>query len=198
MTEEPVVVDIRRQSTHHHHQLHGSEESQPLQIPWHSYKNVTWMMVKKAQQRLFFLRWLRSLEWALHPQLILHLNCGEHLNCLQHSLVWQQHSAKLCRGCYKQAVTLLEVSMSPSRTSTAGDVWGKLRGSPVTPVTPAMNCSLSYHQTDPITSTTSIHNSTEQNSYCIITVSYILIYVTWCIVYVCIMCVGVSWRSCTV
>ncbi len=63
----------------------------------HITEDLTWSahtdaVLKKAHQRLFFLRRLKEV-WneAQHPQILLHLHCGEHPDRLHHRLVWKQH-----------------------------------------------------------------------------------------------------------
>ncbi len=77
----------------------------------HITEDLTWSahtdaVLKKAHQRLFFLRRLREV-WnePQNPQILLHLHCGEHPDRLHHRLVWKQHrwqpqgSAKGCANC---------------------------------------------------------------------------------------------------
>ncbi len=63
----------------------------------HITKDLTWSahtdaVLKKAHQRLFFLKRLRKFGTSpSNPQILLHLHCGEHPDRLHHRLVWKQH-----------------------------------------------------------------------------------------------------------
>ncbi len=96
-----LVVDYRRQSREH---TPITIDKTPVErvssfkfLGVHITEDLTWSahtdaVLKKAHQRLFFLRRLR--KFGTSPRILrilLHLHCGEHPDRLHHRLVWKQH-----------------------------------------------------------------------------------------------------------
>ncbi len=129
-----LVVDFRRQSREH---TPISIDKTPVErvnsfkfLGVHITEDLTWSthtdaVLKKAHQRLFFLRRLRKLEWAPAS--------SDPSTPALWRASWPAASppgletaplatAKLCKGSCELPATLLEVSFPPSRTSTPGGV----------------------------------------------------------------------------
>ncbi len=156
-----LVVDYRRQSREH---TPITIDKTPVErvssfkfLGVHITEDLTWSahtdaVLKKAHQRLFFLRRLR--KFGTSPRILrsfYNLHCGEHPDRLYHRLVWKQHrwqTAGLCKGSCELPATLLEVSFPPSRISTPGGVQGKPGGLSKTPATRPTDCSLCCPQDD--------------------------------------------------
>ncbi len=96
-----MVVDYRRQSREH---TPITIDKTPVErvssfkfLGVHITEDLTWSahtdaVLKKAHQRLFFLRRLRKFGTSpQNPQVLLHLHGGEHPDRLYHRLVWKQH-----------------------------------------------------------------------------------------------------------
>ncbi len=88
-----LVVDFRRQKREHTPIIIDGTPVERVSsfkfLGVHNTEDLTWSahtdaVLKKAQQRLFFLI-------SPHPPLILHLHCGKHPDWLHHRLVWKQH-----------------------------------------------------------------------------------------------------------
>ncbi len=122
----------------------------------HITEDLTWSahtdaVLKKAHQRLFFLRQLRNLEWAPAS--------WDHSTPALWRASWPAASplgletaplatATLYKGSCELSATLLEVIFPPSRTSTPVSVLEKPRGSSMTPATRPTDCSLCCPQED--------------------------------------------------
>ncbi len=156
-----LVVDYRRQSREH---TPITIDKTPVErvssfkfLGVHITEDLTWSahtdaVLKKAHQRLFFLRWLR--KFGTSPRIL-----RSFYTCTVESILtgcitaWfgnstagnQQGSAK---GQCELPATLLEVSFPPSRISTPGGVQGKPGGLSKTPATRPTVCSLCCPQGD--------------------------------------------------
>ncbi len=134
-----LVVDFRRQSREH---TPITIDKTPVErvnsfkfLGVHITKDLTWSahtdaVLKKAHQRLFFLRRLR--KFGTSPRIL-----RSFYTCTVESIL---------TGCI--TATLLEVSFPPSRTSTPGNVQGKPGGLSKTPATRPTDCSLRFLQGD--------------------------------------------------
>ncbi len=122
----------------------------------HITEDLTWSahtdaVLKKAHQRLFFLRRLR--KFGTSPRIL-----RSFYTCTVESILtgcitaWFGNStagnAGLCKGSCELPATLLEVSFPPSRISTPGGVQGKPGGLSKTPATRPTVCSLCCPQGD--------------------------------------------------
>ncbi len=125
-----LVVDFRRQSTEH---TPISIDKTPVErvnsfkfLGVHITEDITWSahtdaVLKKAQQRLFFLRRLR--KFGMSPRILRSFyTCTVRASWPAASLPGLETAplatAKLCKGSCELPATLLEVSFPPSRTST--------------------------------------------------------------------------------
>ncbi len=130
-----LVVDFRRQSREH---TPITIDKTPVErvssfkfLGVHITEDLTWSahtdaVLKKAHQRLFFLRRLR--KFGTSPSIL-----RSFYSCTVESIL---------------PATLLEVSFPPSRTSTPGGVQGKPGGLSKTPATRLTVCSLCCPQGD--------------------------------------------------
>ncbi len=130
-----LVVDFRRQSREH---TPISIDKTPVErvnsfkfLCVHITEDLTWSahtdaVLKKAHQRLFFLRRLR--KFGTSPSIL-----RSFYTCTVESILTGCNhppgletaplaTAKLCKGLCELPATLLEVSFPPSRTSTPGGV----------------------------------------------------------------------------
>ncbi len=151
-----LVVDYRRQSREH----------TPITIDktpeWvssfkflgvHITEDLTWSahtdaVLKKAHQRLFFLRRLR--KFGMSPRIL-----RSFYTCTVESILtgcitawFGNNTAGNRKASCELPATLLEVSFPPSRTSTPGGVQGKPVGLSKTPATRPTDCSLCCPQGD--------------------------------------------------
>ncbi len=156
-----LVVDYRRQSREH---TPITIDKTPVErvtsfkfLGVHITEDLTWSahtdaVLKKAHQRLFFLRRLR--KFGTSPRILRSFyTCTVEsilTGCIT-ALVWKQHrwqpqgSAKGRANC---PATLLEVSFPPSRISTPGGCTRKPGGLSKTPATRPTDCSLCCPQGD--------------------------------------------------
>ncbi len=155
-----MVVDYRRQSREH---TPITIDKTPVErvssfkfLGVHINEDLTWSahtdaVLKKAHQRLFFLRRLR--KFGTSPRIL-----RSFYTCTVESILtgcitaWFGNSTAgnrraLQRVCELPA-TLLEVSFPPSRISTPGGVQGKPGGLSKTPATHPTDCSLCCPQGD--------------------------------------------------
>ncbi len=155
-----LVVDFRRQSRVH---TSISIDKTPVErlssfkfLGVHITEDLIWSahtdaVLKKAHQRLFFLRRLR--KFGTSPRIL-----RSFYTCTVESILtgcipaWFGNSTagnrKLCKGSCELPATLLEVSFPPSRTSTPGGAWGKPGELSKTPATRPTDCSLCCPQGD--------------------------------------------------
>ncbi len=155
-----LVVDFRRQSTEH---TAISIDKTPVErvssfkfLSVHITEDLTWSahtdaVLKKAHQRLFFMRRLR--KFGTSPSILRSFySCTEESILTGSITAWFGNSTagnrKALQRVVRTATTLLEVSFPPSRTSTPGGVQGKPGGLSKTPATRPTVCSLCYPQGD--------------------------------------------------
>ncbi len=155
-----LVVDFRRQSREH---TPISIDKTPVErmssfkfLGVHITEDLTWSahtvaVLKKAHQRLFFLRRLR--KFGTSPRILRSFySCTEESILTGSITAWFGNSTagnrKALQRVVRTATTLLEVSFPPSRTSTPGGVQGKPGGLSKTPATHPTVCSLCYPQGD--------------------------------------------------
>ncbi len=145
-----LVVDYRRQSREH---TPITIDKTPVErvtsfkfLGVHITEDLTWSahtdaVLKKAHQRLFFLRRLR--KFGTSPRILRSFyTCTVEsiLTGCNHRLVLETAplaTAGLCKGSCELPATLLEVSFPPSRISTPGGVQGKPGGLSKTPAHPS-------------------------------------------------------------
>ncbi len=155
-----LVVDYRRQSREH---TPITIDKTPVErvssfkfLGVHITEDLTWSahtdaVLKKAHQRIFFLRRLR--KFGTSPRIL-----RSFYTCTVESILtgcitaWLETAplatAGLCKGSCELPATLLEVSFPPSRISTLGGVQGKPGGLSKTPATRPTVCSLCCPQGD--------------------------------------------------
>ncbi len=149
-----LVVDYRRQSREH---THITIDKTPVErvssfkfLGVHITEDLTWSahtdaVLKKAHQRLFFLRRLR--KFGTSPRIL-----RSFYTCTVESILtgcitaWFGNSTAGNRRALQRVV--LEVSFPPSRISTPGGVQGKPGGLSKTPATRPTDCSLCCPQGD--------------------------------------------------
>ncbi len=155
-----LVVDYRRQSREH---THITIDKTPVKrvssfkfLGVHITEDLTWSahtdaVLKKAHQRLFFLRRLRKLGTSprilrsFYTCTVESILTGCIAACLETAPL---ATTGLCKGSCELPATLLEVSFPPSRISTPGGVQGKPGGLSKTPATRPTDCSLCCPQGD--------------------------------------------------
>ncbi len=152
-----LVVDYRRQSRQH---TPITIDKTPVErvssfkfLGVHITEDLTWSahtdaVLKKAHQRLFFLRWLR--KFGTSPRIL-----RSFYTCTVESIqtgcitAWfGNNTAGNRKASCELPATLLEVSFPPSRISTPGGVQGKPGGLSKTPATRPTDCSLRCPQED--------------------------------------------------
>ncbi len=155
-----LVVDYRRQSREH---TPITIDKTPVEqvssfkfLGVHITEDLTWSahtdaVLKKAHQRLFFLRRLR--KFGTRPRIL-----RSFYTCTVESILtgcitaWFGNSTagnrRALQRVVRTAATLLEVSFPPSRISTPGGVQGKPGGLSKTPATRPTVCSLCCPQGD--------------------------------------------------
>ncbi len=145
-----LVVDFRRQSRE---RTPITIDKTPVErvssfkfLGVHITEDLTWSahtdaVLKKAHQRLFFLRRLR--KFGTSPRIL-----RSFYTSTVESILTGCITAGLCKGSCELPATLLEVSFPPSRISTPGGVQGKPGGLSKTPATRPTDCSLCCPQGD--------------------------------------------------